>query len=187
MKHLPRVAQLALAALAGALLAGAGYAVASSGPKPIRGCIENKTRLLHVTNGRCKRGQSRIDWNRQGPQGPRGAQGAQGPQGPLAASAWATIGTSGAGVTVSGRNITAARDSVGVYTVTAGGPCASIDGAVNVTPENGPVLTAGHFPQAVIVRESGRFSTFDVHIFDVSGGTLTPEDGLLLDVSVSCQ
>jgi hypothetical protein len=186
MKQLPRVAQLALAALAGALLGGAGYAVASSSPKPIRGCIENKTRLLHVTNGRCQRGQSRIAWNRQGPQGPRGPQGAQGPQGPPAASAWAVIGTSGAGATVSGRNITAARDSVGVYTVTAGGPCATTAGAINVTPDPA-VITPGHFPEAVVVHRSGTFNTFDVHTFDVSGGTLTPFDGDTLYVTLSCQ
>jgi hypothetical protein len=109
MRHPSRIAQLALAALAGALLAGGGYALASSSTAAIHGCVSNKNHQLLIER-RCGKGQSRLVWNQQGPQGrqgaagPQGRQGVQGPvgltgaQGAVGASAfvlWARVSSSG--------------------------------------------------------------------------------------------
>jgi len=134
MNHPTRnVAQLAVAATCGALLAaGGGYALASSSTTTIHGCVNKKTHQLFVQK-RCTRDQTRLVWSQQGPQGP---QGSQGPQGPPDASAWAVIGTNPAGASVAfGRNITVQRIGVGEYQVTAGGPCATTVGAIEVNPE----------------------------------------------------
>jgi hypothetical protein len=79
MKHPSRIAPLALAALAGALLAGGGYALASSSTATISGCVSKNQQLL--IKKRCAKGQTRLVWNQKGPQGKQGATGAQGPQG----------------------------------------------------------------------------------------------------------
>ena len=185
MRHLPRVAKLLLVTAGIALLAGAGYAFAAARSKSIHGCIDNRTRILHVQKTRCHRGQTGIAWNRQGPAGPRGPQGVEGP---TAASAWAVIGTSAGNASVSsGRNITVRYDAVGQYTVTAGGACASTVGAIQVNPEGPPGYAAGHVPTAYATKESGTFNVFDVHVEDVGAGTATPVDGLAFDVTVSCQ
>jgi hypothetical protein len=91
MRHPSRIAQLALAALAGALLAGGGYALASSsGPTTIHGCVNKKTHELLIQK-RCGKGQTQLVWSQQGPQGKQGATGGQGPQGVAGA-----IGATGA-------------------------------------------------------------------------------------------
>jgi hypothetical protein len=187
MRPLPRAAQLATAALAGALLAGGGYALAAGNSNTIHGCLDSHN-VLHVQRT-CKRGQRAIVWNRQGPQGPQGPQGAPGPPD---ASAWAVIGTSGVGADViSGSNITVTRDGVGVYTVAAGGPCSSKNGAITVTPENGPIVNPDHIPETVVVRDTNSLGTlvnrFDIHLYADAAGTLGPEDGATFDVIVSCQ
>ena len=185
MSHLPGVAKVVLTGAAAALLAGGGYAFAASKTNSIHGCIDNRTRVLHVQKARCHRGQTGIAWNRQGPAGP---QGPQGPQGPAAASAWAVIGTSSGNATVtSGQNISVRYDAVGEYTVTAGGACASTVGAIEVNPEGPPGYASGHVPVAYATKESGTFNVFDVHVEDVGGGTATPVDGLAFDVTVTCQ
>jgi len=186
MKHRSRIAQLALAALAGGLAGGGGYALASSPANKIHACVNKSHQLL--VQKRCAKGDSQLVLDQQGPQG---AQGPRGPQGPSGASAWAMIGTSAVGATVfSGNDITVTRVGVGVYTVAAGGPCARKDGAIVVTPEP-PAASPDHVPEAIVVRDSNAlatlFSTFDVHIYDNAGGTLTPEDGVSLDVLVGCQ
>jgi len=185
MKYPRSMARLLLAALAGALIAGGGYALAATRTNAIHGCIDNKTRVLHVQKARCHRGQTGVAWNRQGP---AGAPGPQGPQGPAAATAWAVIGTSSGIATVtSGQNISVRYDSVGEYTVTAGGACVGTVGAIEVNPEGPPGYAAGHVPVAYATKESGTFNVFDVHIEDVGGGTSTPVDGLAFDVTVNCQ
>ena len=56
---------------------GGGYALAASKTKTITVCADKGTGVLHLKNhGRCKRGQTRVTWNQQGPQG------VQGPAGP---------------------------------------------------------------------------------------------------------
>ena len=189
MKHRSRIAPLALATLAGALAAGGGYALASNPAPTIHGCVTRSHQLL--VQKRCAKGQTKLVWNQQGAQGLQGVQGPQGARGVSGASDWTLIGTSPvSAIVVSGNGIAVARDSVGVYTVTAGGSCAAQNGAISVTPESG-AITPGHVPEAVVVRDSNAqatlFSTFDVHIYDNDGGVLTPEDGITFDVIVSCQ
>jgi hypothetical protein len=62
--------QLVAAAASGALIAGGGYAIASTSnsSKVIHGCVQVHTRLLEV-KARCTRGTQRLTWNQQGPQG----------------------------------------------------------------------------------------------------------------------
>ncbi|MGA2926766.1 MAG: hypothetical protein ABSG43_12350 [Solirubrobacteraceae bacterium] len=178
IKHPTRIAQTALATLAGALLTGGGYALASSNSQnTIKGCVVKSTHQLLIQK-KCRRGQTRLAWAKDGPQGP---------QGPPAAGAWAVIGTftGGAGVS-SGRNITVRYDTVGEYTITATGPCANTVGAVEVNPE-APQAAAGHVPVAYATKESGTANVFDVRIFDVGPGGATPIDGLAFDVTVNCQ
>ncbi|MGH2888585.1 MAG: hypothetical protein ACRDNJ_03055, partial [Solirubrobacteraceae bacterium] len=63
MRTMPRIAQLALAALAGALLAGGGYALAAShGSRTIHGCVVRHSHELLIQR-RCRRGQSALAWN----------------------------------------------------------------------------------------------------------------------------
>ncbi|MGH2875112.1 MAG: hypothetical protein ACRDLV_02550, partial [Solirubrobacteraceae bacterium] len=58
MRTMPRIAQLALAALAGALLAGGGYALAAShGSRTIHGCVVRHSHELLIQR-RCRRGQA---------------------------------------------------------------------------------------------------------------------------------
>jgi hypothetical protein len=88
--------------------AGSGYAVAASKTKTITVCADKKTGVLHLkTRGPCKRGQTRVTWNQQGPQGvpgPQGAAGAPGPQGlqgpagaqgPAGITVWAEVANDG--------------------------------------------------------------------------------------------
>ena len=49
---------------------GGGYAYAATKTKTITVCADKGTGVLHLkTHGRCKRGQTRVTWNQQGPQG----------------------------------------------------------------------------------------------------------------------
>ena len=58
---------------------GGGYAYAASKTKTITVCADKGTGVLHLKNrGRCKRGQTRVTWNQQGPQGVQGPAGQTG-------------------------------------------------------------------------------------------------------------
>ena len=62
-----------------ALGVGGGYALAAGKTKTITVCADNGSGILHLkTHGRCKRGQTRVTWNQQGPQGVPGEAGATG-------------------------------------------------------------------------------------------------------------
>ena len=129
MRHPTRIAQLALAALAGALLGGGGYALASSSTTTIHGCVNKNNHQLLIQK-RCGNGQSRLAWNQQGPQGKQGTAGAQGPQGaqgPTGATGqqgpagtsptiwWARVSLSGN--LVAGSNFSVGRKGPGEYQV----------------------------------------------------------------------
>jgi hypothetical protein len=65
--------------VAGALLAGGGYALASTQSHVIRACVNSKTRSLIVpVSGKCTKGTTALDWNQDGPKGASGARGAAG-------------------------------------------------------------------------------------------------------------
>jgi hypothetical protein len=60
------------------VLGGGGWAVAASSGKVVHACASKGTGILRVA-GRCKRGETAIAWNKQGPQGAPGP--ATGPAG----------------------------------------------------------------------------------------------------------
>ena len=75
---------------------GGGYAIAASKTKTITVCADKRTGILHLkTRGRCKRGQTRVTWNQQGPQGPQGFQGPAGQAGAPAVSVWGNVTNNG--------------------------------------------------------------------------------------------
>jgi hypothetical protein len=148
MRHPTRIAQLALAALSGALLGGGGYALASSSTTTIHGCVNKNNHQLLIQK-RCGKGQSRLVWNQQGPQGIQGATGAQGPQGvqgptggtgvqgPAGTSPtiwWARVSSSGA--VVAGSNFQVGHVGPGEYQVFPQGATGSLSPpcALTVTP-----------------------------------------------------
>ena len=105
-----RLTHLAIGIVAGALLAGGGYALAASRSSVIHACVNNRTHALLVES-RCGHGYRSLAWNQQGPAGPRGARGPVG-----------AIGATGA----NGANGTGATVSVGSVTTGAPGSQASV-------------------------------------------------------------
>ncbi len=75
-----RIAQLATAAAAGALIAGGGFALAAGGSSTIHGCVGTKSHVLTV-QAKCPRGTRKLLWSVQGPRGLTGATGATGASG----------------------------------------------------------------------------------------------------------
>lgn len=166
---------IAIAALFLAL--GGGYAIAATThkTKTITVCANKKTGLLYLhQRGRCKRGQTRVTWNQQGP---RGAAGAQGPAGASAISVWGVV--AGNGTVVNGQGLSVQRVSAGTYqvTVTAAG-CAQGSNAptVAVSDSDPPnAQSAGAFPEAW-VGDTGANEQFTVNTGVVVGGSFTPTD-----------
>jgi hypothetical protein len=100
---------------------GGGYALAASKTKTITVCADKKTGLLHLkTRGKCKRTQTRVTWNQQGPQGPQGFQGVAGQPGAPAVSVWANVANDG--TMVSGQGLSVQHVSTGTYQVTITAP-----------------------------------------------------------------
>jgi hypothetical protein len=161
-----------------ALGVGGGYAAAASKTKAITVCADKKTGILHLKNrGRCKRGQTRVSWNQQGPAGAQGPQGSQGPQGPSAASAWGVVLTSGS--VFAGQGISVQHLSAGTYqlTITAAA-CAGMVNApmVTVNDANPPIgHSAGAFATAWLNPVNGS-TQFNVFTGVVVSGSITPSD-----------
>jgi hypothetical protein len=157
---------------------GGGYALAASKTKTITACADKNTGILHLhQHGRCKRGQTRVTWNQEGPQGPQGVQGPAGQPGAAAASAWAVVG--GSGGVVAGHGISAQRISAGSYqlTVSAAG-CAQGFNApvVSVSDANPPSGQGpGAFPVAW-VGDTGTNQQFTVSTGVVVAGSFTSAD-----------
>jgi hypothetical protein len=155
--------------------AGGGYALAASKTKTITVCADKGAGVLHLKNhGKCKRGQTRVTWNQQGPQG---VQGPQGPQGAPAASAWGVVLTSG--TVFAGQGIAIQHTSPGTYELTITAPaCAQRFNAPVITvndanPPNG--LGTGTFPVAWVGAVNGS-TQFNVFTGVVSGGSFTATD-----------
>ncbi len=185
MKPTPGILNIAVGVIAGALLAGGSYALgAGSSSKTITSCVVKKTHELLVQN-RCGRGESRLTWSQQGPRGVQGLQGKTGPQGPAAAEAWAAITATPPTAFVSGENITAQYDAVGLFTVTPGASCSSATNpAVVVTPTPSSV-GAGETPVAYVGPSGAPGGSFQVTTGYLSGGTFTPND-VAFSVAVFC-
>jgi hypothetical protein len=77
-----KLSHLVVGLVVGALLIGAGYALATTRSVVIHACINDKSRALTVPASRkCARGSKALDWNQQGPRGTKGATGAKGAAG----------------------------------------------------------------------------------------------------------
>lgn len=77
-----KLSHLVVGLVVGALLVGAGYALATTRSSVIHACVNAKTRALTVpANGRCTRGSTALSWSRRGPVGKRGPEGAKGSAG----------------------------------------------------------------------------------------------------------
>jgi hypothetical protein len=169
--------------LAIALSAGAGYAVAASKPKTITVCADKDTRVLHLHNkGKCKRGQTKVTWNQQGPQG---VQGPAGQPGAPAVSVWANVAD--AGTVVAGQGISVQHVSAGIYLVTiTAAACAQAINApvISVSDSNPPAgEPAESFPTAWYGATGA--NQFNVFTGDVVSGTFTPSDHTF-DVMDAC-
>ena len=206
MTHTPKIAQLVAAALAGALLAGGGYALAASSTKTIHGC-ETKigtTKHVLVVAKRCSRRQTSVSWNQRGPVGATGRTGATGPTGPMgpmgpmgpagasatdAVGAWAHIVENSTSATVTaGQNISVQRVSIGdINAVITGGPCLQNPQAILVTPEPIGSTVAGDSPVAYADQPSEGNASFALMFGTDHAGTFTPQDGVEdLNVAVYC-
>jgi hypothetical protein len=187
MSNTPRMLQLAIAVLAGALLGGAGYAIAASNSsKTVHGCVLKSTHVLLVQK-HCRRGQNALTWNQRGPVGPTGAkgatgatgsqgvEGAQGAPGQNAVSAWEVVNADGS--LASGTDLGITHEATGDYQLnkaTNGRNC-----AIQVTPDNNsngvtvpPILAS--VANASIVQQ--------VYLTNTSGNGV--DDGF--SVSVQC-
>jgi hypothetical protein len=172
LRHL-RTNVVAYLALFLSVGAGGGYAIAAGNNKTIHGCIDNRTRVLHVQT-RCHRGQTRLVWSQQGPQGP------------ASPTAWAAVqanGFTGAGA----RGISVQHVGTGTYSITATpSQCAQVTDAPTVTvdtatPPVGP--PAGAF--AVAWEAFTSRNKFTVFTGVVVGGSFTPTDEAF-NVQVPC-
>ena len=199
-----KIVQLAAAALAGALLAGGGYALAASSTKTIHGC-ETKigtTKHVLVVAKRCSRRQTSISWNQRGPEGatgrtgPTGPTGPAGPAGPAGApatdtvGAWAHIVENSTSATVTaGQNISVQRVSIGdINAVITGGPCLQNEQAILVTPEPIGSTVAGDSPVAYADQGGEGNPSFALTFGTDHAGMFTPQDGVEdLNVAVYCQ
>jgi hypothetical protein len=171
------VLYLALGVLIGA---GGSYAIAATTSKTIKVCADRGTGLLHLKmRGSCKRGQSRVSWNQQGPAGPQGKTGASGPAGQSAPSAWATITNNGTPFVTGTNGISATRVSQGTYQITVTAPaCAGKQNVPVATVNDGNPpggQTAGAFAVAWVAL-NGIGPSFMVYTGDVVSGTFTPSD-----------
>ncbi len=131
MKPTPTILYLVVGVLAGALLAGGGYALGSTrSSKTISACVVKRSHELLIQS-RCGKGETKLIWDQQGATGATGASGAPGPQGPGSPTAWGYVTGGG---TVQGVNLSVVSVSNGVFTLSAGGPCTNALNAETVTP-----------------------------------------------------
>ncbi len=103
LKHIKHTRRIGVAVLVGfALLVGGSVAIAQAQTSNAvyYACVDKNIGTLYAlgtTQPTCKRGDSVIDWNQQGPQGsagpmgPAGPEGPQGPQGPAGVSNYQVV------------------------------------------------------------------------------------------------
>jgi hypothetical protein len=114
---------LAVAIVVGALLAGGGYAFATTREHVIHACI-SRTRLLTVpASGRCGKRSTALAWNQQGPRGAAGAKGVSGASGTPGTPATVSVGavtTGAAGSQASVTNVGSASNAKLDFTIPQG-------------------------------------------------------------------
>jgi hypothetical protein len=190
MSRIPRIAQLAIAVLIGALLGGGGYAIAAGHKaKTIHGCEVTKTHELLIRK-RCGRGQTRLIWNQRGPKGATGAtgapgatgatgaagpQGIQGPPGQSAVSAWEVVNADGS--YAAGSDLGISHVGTGSYLMTKGTTARSC--AIQVTPNNN---SNGFTVPPILASVFNGFPVQAIYLTNTSGAGV--DDGF--SVSVQC-
>ena len=141
---------------------GGSYAYAASKTKTITVCADKGTGVLHLKNrGRCKRGQTRVTWNQQGPQG---VQGPAGQAGAPAVSIWGQVTNSGS--LFSGQGLSVQHVSAGTYQVTITAPaCAQGSNAPVITVSDAPPsqLSGGRVPGSVVWQHGAQPDVHGVH------------------------
>jgi len=166
---------VAYVAIAIALSAGGGYAVAATGgaSKTITACAAKSTGLLYLhTKGRCAKGQTRVTWNQQGPIGPTG------PAGQSVVGAFAIVDYDGS--ILYGNGVSAQLTAPGTYTVTITNGCAKGLNVLTVTASLGspsvPLDSPGTFPYAWWDFGSDGNLQFVVHAGLVTNGVFAAQD-----------
>jgi hypothetical protein len=179
-----RIAQLAAATVAGAVLATGGYALASGTSKTIHGCVSKTTHVLTIRK-RCTRSQTGLNWNQRGPAGSQGQTGQTGPAGQPgspgqdAVGAWAHIVETSTSATVTaGENINVQRATTGeIDAVITGGSCVKSQQAIIATPEPVGSTAAGNVPVAYVSQAPEGSVSFGIYLGTEQGGVFTPQDG----------
>jgi len=153
-----------------ALLAGGGYAFATTRDRVIRVCVNGRTRALTMpANGRCGKGYAALTWNQRGPKGAAGAKGERGARG--------ASGTPGTPVTVGiGAVTTGAPGSQANVTNVGSASNAKLDftipqGEAGTNGTDGTNTGPTAYGQIWMGSSSAKASTgVGTNIFAVSGG-----------------
>ena len=153
-------------------LGGTGYAAASHarGSSTINACAGQRTGQLSIRHGtRCKRGQVKLSWAKQGPRGQVGTSAIQ---------AFGAVGATG--IVIPNGGISVQHTGPGVYAVTATSPgCANGLNDPTVTATDGGASTgippAGAV-QTAWIDTAGGGPHFTVHTGWIGGGSFTPAD-----------
>ncbi len=165
--------------------AGGGYALAASKTKTITVCADKTTGILHLkTRGRCKKSQTRVTWNQQGPQGvqgpqgatgAQGAQGVQGTQGPAGVTVWAEVADNGS--VSPGDGISVQHVGTGRYQVTITDPmCSRADNSPVVTVSDGDPNNLGGAAPVAWFEVMGTNQVFMVFTGRVGSGGFAASD-----------
>ena len=108
-----KLSHLAVGVVAGAMLAGGGYALATTQSGVIHACENNRTHALLVKKS-CGKGYAALTWNQKGLKGASGVRGATGVSG--------APGTAGAAATVSVGNVATGAAGTPASVTNAGTP-----------------------------------------------------------------
>lgn len=118
-----------------ALLAGGGYAFATTRERVIRVCVNGRTRALTMpANARCSKGSTALAWNQQGPKGATGARGASGSPGTPATVGIGAVTTGAAGSQASVTNVGSASNAKLDFTIPQGEPGTNGTDGTNTGP-----------------------------------------------------
>ena len=124
-----KLSHLVVGLVVGALLVGAGYALATTRSRVIHACVNSKTRALTVpASGRCGRGTRALSWNQVGPRGATGAKGSAGTAGASATVSIGSVTTEAAGSQATVSNSGSGSSAVLNFGIPQGAPGANATG-----------------------------------------------------------
>jgi hypothetical protein len=151
-------------------LGGTGYAATNhSHSNNVNACANKKTGQLSIRHGaRCKRGQVKVSWAKQGPKGAAGTSAIQ---------AFGAVGPSGIVNPNDGISLLHTGPGVFVVTITSPGCAKGLnDPTATVTSPNvSDFVPSGAAPDLWIDANGGT-AQFTVHTGWISGGSFTPAD-----------